>query len=189
MSQWAVVAAVPAGLSLWWPPFCAGSRSLSLQGKACLWIPRPLVMRLMHRLGGAVPVAVLIHNEQSTNGYLAAFELLKDTPIHSALEVNLVIMRGLACGLDRVHNRGNAAGLMLVFDWQLLLLGHATYVKYVCNRRALPDVDQCSREAPKECLRSEVALFDKTETWQQTLQVDLSWPPWCIYWETINEAS
>lgn len=28
---------------------------------------------------GAVPVAVLLHNEQSTAGYLAAFKLLKDT--------------------------------------------------------------------------------------------------------------
>lgn len=28
---------------------------------------------------GAVPVAVLLHNEQSTEGYLAAFKLLKDT--------------------------------------------------------------------------------------------------------------
>lgn len=28
---------------------------------------------------GAIPIAALLHNEQSTEGYLAAFQLLKDT--------------------------------------------------------------------------------------------------------------
>ncbi|XP_075752371.1 uncharacterized protein LOC142818051 [Rhipicephalus microplus] len=66
-----------------WREACFGNTHidpvLKLEEKASLYAAQATVV-LTATKAGAVPLAVLIHKEQSTDGYLAAFKLLKEAP-------------------------------------------------------------------------------------------------------------